>query len=130
MPAEEFYNYKCEVCGRRTLRRSHMPSRTRRAARLRAGLRRAPHGCAEHLLFTFSRIWGAAHTTVRISDEHSQVARLWTLELVLQVQRVAGNFHVSVSMEDFFLLEETQVWGLTLLSCTTQTRLQRCQGSQ
>ena len=28
---------------------------------------------------------------------------------VVQVQRVAGNFHVSVSMEDFFMLEETQV---------------------
>jgi hypothetical protein len=27
----------------------------------------------------------------------------------LQVQRVAGNFHVTVSMEDFFMLEETQV---------------------
>lgn len=26
----------------------------------------------------------------------------------LEVQRVAGNFHVSVSMEDFFMLEETQ----------------------
>lgn len=26
----------------------------------------------------------------------------------LQVQRVAGNFHVTVSMEDFFMLEETQ----------------------
>ena len=61
---------------------------------------------------------GMAHAFAELGP-HSKLWHLTSLTW-LQVQRVAGNFHVTVSMEDFFMLEETQArtYVMTCATCT------------